>query len=37
MKAHLRHTRSDAAANEYVRELAESVQMMVESVENDSI
>jgi integrase len=32
IQAHLRHTRSDTSANEYVQELAESVQMMVESV-----
>jgi hypothetical protein len=31
IQAHLRHTRSDTAANEYVQELAESVQLMVES------
>jgi integrase len=32
IQAHLRHTRSDTAANEYVQELAESVELMVESV-----
>jgi hypothetical protein len=32
IQAHLRHTRSDTAANKYIQELAESVQLMVESV-----
>jgi len=32
IQAHLRHTTSDTSANEYVQELPESVQQMVESV-----
>jgi integrase len=32
IQAHLRHTRSDTSANEYVQELPESVQLMVGSV-----